>query len=76
MIVDLSAHGMGLRLTAPVHPGEVVTVESADDVAFGIARYCRPAKGGLFRAGLEIFHVMPNADEQPHSSVIERLFSH
>jgi hypothetical protein len=75
-IVDLSEHGMGLEISASLKVGEMATVESASNVAFGIVRYCRALDGGHFHAGVEIFHIMPKeAEDSPNPSVVERLFS-
>ena len=64
MVVDLSTHGMGLETSKSLQRGEVITIESADDEAFGVVRYCRQVTNDRFQSGVEVFHIMPkNADE-------------
>ncbi len=78
VIVDLSAGGMALDIAAQLRIGEIVTVESAASLAFGIVRHCATLRGGRFRAGVETFHIMPKDEEArhlPNISVVERLFS-
>ncbi len=58
-VTDLSRRGIGLETSKPLAIGETVTVESASNVAFGIVRHCRQVAGGVFHAGVEVFHIMP-----------------
>lgn len=62
-VADLSAHGIGLEVSARIETGESVMVESASSLAFGVVHYCRPLDDGRFRAGVEVFHEMPKEAE-------------
>jgi hypothetical protein len=62
-VVDLSTHGVGLELPAPLEPQESVTLETALDLAFGTVRYCRRLPDGRFHAGVQVFHIMPKEIE-------------
>jgi len=78
VIVDLSASGMALDIAAQLRIGEVVTVESAASLAFGIVRHCTTLRDGRFRAGVESIHIMPKeevAQHSPNISIVQRLFS-
>lgn len=78
VIVDLSASGMALDIATQLRIGEIVTVESAASLAFGIVRHCTTLRDGRFRTGVETFHIMPKEEEAQHSpniSIVERLFS-
>ena len=59
IVVDVSIGGMGLEVRAPLKRGEILSVESDSDIAFGVIRYCRRLRDDLYRAGFEVFHVMP-----------------
>ena len=63
VVVDLSAHGMGLALSVWLEKGETVMVESISCTAFGVVHYCRSVCDGRFHAGVEVFHVMPKQGE-------------
>jgi hypothetical protein len=74
MIVDLSEHGIGLELSTPIEIGEIVTLERASNVAFGVVRHCSLRHDGRFRAGVEVFHMMPTEGTAPeHESAISKL---
>ena len=78
VVVDLSARGMGLEISAPLEIGEIVTIESACDEAFGVVRHCRELRTGRFHVGVEIFHIMPKdsaAEGSRKHSVVSRVFS-
>ncbi len=57
---DVSMHGIGLETSAPLEPGEVILIESKSDSVFGVVRHVNAVTEGSFRAGVEVFHVMPN----------------
>ena len=73
MVVDAHEGGLGLLAEAPLHPGEVVVVESrAADAgiggimrARGAVRWCRPAPGGGHRAGVEFLPAEPAPEAEP-----------
>lgn len=76
VVVDMSAQGMGLETSVALKTGEIVTVESSSNIAFGIVRYCSALPGGPFRAGVEVFHVMlKETEDAANASVVDRLFS-
>ena len=59
-LVDLSADGLGIRLDAPMIPGEAVEVTLRAPgavrtlVRAGEVRWCRPAAGGRYLAGVRL----------------------
>jgi hypothetical protein len=58
--VDVSADGLGVRLDAPILPGEGVEVSlfrpgAARALVYpGEIRWCRPAAGGRYLAGVRL----------------------
>ena len=73
-IVDLSEHGIGLELSTPLEIGDVVTLERTSNVAFGVVRHCSLRQDGRFRAGVEVFHMMPKDGTAPeHESAISKI---
>lgn len=47
-IVDVSNNGLGFYTPTVVMPGSLLKLRMKDYLAFGEARYCRPAKEGFF----------------------------
>jgi hypothetical protein len=47
-MVDISNNGLGLYTPTAVMPGSLLKLRMKDYLAFGEARYCRPAKEGFF----------------------------
>jgi hypothetical protein len=77
-LVDLSENGIGLLTRAALSPQQIVTVQGASSVAFGMVRYTKKLPDGRVHAGIEIFHVMPQELEEERSSrrsVVNRLFA-
>ena len=62
VIVDLSSRGVGLELGELLEAGEVILLESVSGVAFGTVRHARQLSGERWRAGVEVFHVMPREE--------------
>jgi hypothetical protein len=78
-VVDMSREGLGIELPIALEAGRPVAIAAESVFVFALVRYCRRA-GALYRAGLEIQHVLerPAAqreeNEQGSSSVLTRLF--
>jgi hypothetical protein len=53
-IVDISASGLGLKLTSEVSPGAWVKITRKSAIMFGEIRHCSADPNGGFRAGLQI----------------------
>jgi hypothetical protein len=57
--LNISAEGVGIRLTVSVLPGDELQVTiyrtngSSIVRALGVVRWCKPMGGGLFAAGLQ-----------------------
>jgi PilZ domain len=63
-VVDVSAHGVGLETSTALNLGEIITVEDASCLAFGVVRYSRRLTEDRFHSGVEIFHILSkNAEE-------------
>jgi hypothetical protein len=73
VVTDAHESGIGVRTQMPLQPGEVVVVETcaADGVfggqlrARGAVRWCAPAAGGGYRAGIEFLPAEPAPDAEP-----------
>ena len=63
-----------MEISVPLEVGEIATVESCSDEAFGVVRYCREVAANRFQAGVEIFHVMPK-EEPVKRSWTDRLLN-
>jgi hypothetical protein len=78
-VVDVSREGLGIELPVAVETGQPVAISAEFVFVFAIVRYCR-AQGTLYRAGLEIQHVLqrpaiPEQEgQQESSSVLRRMF--
>jgi hypothetical protein len=64
-VVDMSREGLGIELPLAVEAGRPVAISAGPVFIFATVRYCRAA-GTLYRAGLEIQHVLerPAAPEE------------
>lgn len=73
LVTDAHESGIGVRTEAPLQPGEVVVVETcaAQGVfggqlrARGAVRWCAPAAGGGYRAGIEFLPAEPAPEAEP-----------
>jgi PilZ domain len=78
-IVDMSREGLGIELPIAVESGQPVAISAGSVFVFAHVRYCRHA-GTLYRAGLEIQHVLEGtavqAEEKQESSsgALRRMF--
>jgi hypothetical protein len=61
-IIDISGDGFGLELPFRLSVGEPVAVESEMNIAFGIVRHCREHLEHVFRAGVQLHHVIQKGD--------------
>jgi hypothetical protein len=57
-IVDVSRDGLGLELPMFVEPGRPIAIAAGNVFVFATVCYCRPLSDGVFRAGVEIEHVL------------------
>lgn len=53
-MVDMSASGIGLKLTSPISTGAWVKIALKSAIMFGEIRHCSQDPSGGFRAGVEI----------------------
>ena len=58
-VANLSVEGIGLESPVPLEPGEILLVECKGNSAFAVVRHVSPLPDGVYRAGLEVLHVMP-----------------
>ncbi len=63
-VIDVSNHGMGLRLRNRVAVQSEVKIRCDDTIVFGEVRYCVPDEGG-FRAGIKIKETFPTHPPNP-----------
>ena len=61
-IIDISGAGLGLELPFPLSVGDPVVVESEMNMAFGVVRHCRKHSEHVFRAGVQLHHVIQKDD--------------
>jgi hypothetical protein len=57
-IVDVSGSGFRLESDQPFIRGEEISIRINKLVAFGIVRYCRQLRPGLFSAGVKIHDIV------------------
>lgn len=73
VVTDAHESGIGVRTEGALQPGEIVVVETcaAPDAfggqlrARGAVRWCAPAAGGGYRAGIEFLPAEPAPDAEP-----------
>jgi hypothetical protein len=74
-IIDISGAGLGLELPSPLSVGEPVAVESEMNIAFGVVRHCRRHSEQVFRAGVQLHHVIQKGDDTIASRRISGMFA-
>jgi hypothetical protein len=74
-IIDISGAGLGLELPFPLSVGEPVAVESEVNIAFGVVRHCREHVKNIFRAGVQLHHVIQKTDNTFGSCRTSGLFA-
>jgi hypothetical protein len=57
-IVDVSRDGLGLELPMLVEPGQPIAIAAGNVFVFATVYFCRRLSDGVFRAGVEIEHVL------------------
>jgi hypothetical protein len=57
-IVDISGEGLGIELGMPLPVQANIVVQSEENTAFGVVRHCRELSSELFRAGVQLHHIM------------------
>jgi hypothetical protein len=57
-IVDVSRDGLGIELPMFVEPGQPIAIATGNVFVFATVCYCRRLSDGVFRAGVEIEHVL------------------
>jgi PilZ domain-containing protein len=57
-IVDVSGEGLGIELTSPLPMQANIAVQSEENTALGVVRHCRELSSGLFRAGVQLHHII------------------
>jgi len=73
-IVDISGEGLGIELERAVPLKANIAVQSEESTALAQVRHCRELSSGLFRAGVEIHHIMRrDRDLDPDTGWMNRL---
>jgi len=62
-IVDVSGEGLGIELDRPLPIQTNVVVQSEENIALGEVRHCREVSSGLFRAGVQLHHIVKKDPE-------------
>jgi hypothetical protein len=57
-IVDVSGEGLGMELPVPLPMQSNIAVQSEENIALGVVRHCRELSPGLFRAGIQLHHIV------------------
>jgi hypothetical protein len=68
MILDISTEGLGVEMGHAVPAQATIAVQSEDAVALGHVRHCREISPGLFRAGIQMQHIMKRDNELARES--------
>lgn len=58
MIVDVSGEGLGIELPTAVPKQTNIAVQSEETTALGVVRHCRELSSGIFRAGIQLHHII------------------
>jgi hypothetical protein len=58
LILDVSGEGLGIELAERLPPKTNIAVQSDENIALGEVRHCRELPSGLFRAGVELRHII------------------
>jgi len=57
-IVDISGEGLGIELAVELPKQSNIAVQSEENTALGVVRHCRELSSGLFRAGVQLHHIV------------------
>ena len=58
MIVDVSGEGLGIELPQALPKQANIAVQSEENTALGVVRHCRELSSNLFRAGVQLHHII------------------
>jgi len=72
-IVDISSAGLGLELPVAIETGQAIALASESVFVFAIVRHCRQLSSGLFRAGVEMLHLLEKRVGTPAEFVPNRF---
>ena len=72
-IVDISSAGLGLELPISLEAGRAIALASETVFVFAIVRHCRQLSSGLFRAGVEMLHLLEKPAGTPAELVAHRF---
>jgi PilZ domain len=67
-IVDISGEGLGIELAVSVPMHTNIAVQSEENIALGVVRHCRALSSGLFRAGVQLHHIVRKDPELEKAS--------
>jgi len=57
-IVDISGEGLGIELPVQLPMQSNIAVQSEENIALGVVRHSRELAGGIFRAGVQLHHIV------------------
>jgi PilZ domain len=57
-IIDVSGEGLGIELPAALPKEANIAVQSEENTALGVVRHCRELPSGMFRAGVQLHHII------------------
>lgn len=63
MIVDISSDGLGIELPILLERDKTIALASEAVFVFAVVRHCRKVHDGLFRAGVEMLHLLQRRAE-------------
>jgi hypothetical protein len=64
-IVDISRDGMGIDVPVSLAKGQAIAIATGSVLIFAVVRHCRQLPEGLFRAGVEMHHLLEKASQVP-----------
>ena len=67
-IVDISGEGLGIELAVALPLQSNIAVQSEENTALGVVRYCRELSSGIFRAGVQLQHILKKDPELEKAS--------
>ena len=67
-IVDISGEGLGIELAVALPLQSNIAVQSEENTALGVVRYCRELSSGTFRAGVQLQHILKKDPELEKAS--------
>jgi len=67
-IVDISGEGLGIDIAVALPMQSNVAVQSEESIALGEVRHCRKIANGLYRAGVQLRHIVTKDPELEKAS--------